>query len=184
MAKPKEEVQSQPVDELIARFQLETERMIATLTTEHRRSSVDQERKIATLTDSWQQLTADVRDLRKAIDDGLHQMRQGVSEVNVALRRTVEYAEQAATSAKVYDKLKASQPDFQRAVKELHLKCGSIQDANNNTLAQLNSLSQRLDEFEVVTCDYEETKGTVRGMDRIVADLNGAEQRRRKGISP
>ena len=182
MAK-REEGTSGPADELIARFQLETEAKLAELAAAQQRAMVQHEHKIAAMTDQWNQLSASVAGLQRAVDDGLHHMRKGVEEVNTALREACKQAAKAADAAAVFDKLKSSQPDFHAMVKALELKVAKVQDANTNTLAQLTAASQRLDAFEVMVPEVDEVKATVRGLDRITADLNSDYQKRRRGAA-
>lgn len=183
MAPKKDEGTSGPIDELVARFQLETEGNLKFLADEVRKAMARQDQQVAGLSDSWRVLERDAKDMRRVIDDGLTQMRSGVSEVNIALKRAVESAQQAEQSAKVYEKLRASQPDFIKAVMALEKKVAQCQDATRAVADSLNGLSSRLDQFERLTTDYQEVRGEVRNMDRIVTDLNGAEQRRRRGVS-
>lgn len=183
MAPKKDEGTSGPIDELVARFQLESEGNLKFLAEEVRKAMARQDQQVASLSDSWRALEQEARDMRRVIDDGLNQMRSGVSEVNIALRRAVESAAQAEQSAKVYEKLRASQPDFIKAVQALEKKVASVQDSDRTTRDAINALSRRLDQFEGLTSDYQEVRGEVRNMDRIVTDLNGAEQRRRRGVA-
>ena len=173
---------SGPADELIALFQLETEGKLAELAASQQSAMVQHEHKIAAMTDQWNQLSASVAGLQRAVDDGLHHMRKGVEEVNTALREACKQADKAAKAAAVFDKLKASQPDFHKMVGALELKLARVQDANTNTLAQLTACSQRLDAFEVMVPEVDEVKATVRGLDRITADLNSDYQKRRRGV--
>lgn len=180
---PKPEGTSGPLDELIARFQLETDQKLAAIEADHRKASVEQERKIAALSDQWTTLGTEVQALRKEISGGLHLMHQGVAEVNNALREAVKHSQKASDSVAVFDKLKASQPDFHKMVRELEKKVAGVQDKATALGDTLNTLSRRLDEFEVVTEDYEETKGQVRSIDGIVKDLNASERRRKQSVA-
>jgi phage shock protein A len=168
------------VPELIARFQIETEEKLTAIRREHQAQIVQQDRKIGALEDKWGQLHQEVTTIRGAVEDGLHQMRNGVAEVNIALRQAVGFTERAEKSAAVFDKLKASQPDFHRMVRELDVKLGKVQDSQAQMLEQVNGLRRSLDELEVVAEDYEETKGAVRGIDLVVKNLNAEAGQRRK----
>jgi chromosome segregation ATPase len=170
--------------ELIARFQLDTEQAIAAVKAEHLRAFADLERKIASIQDEWNTTREEVRALKVTIEDGLHQMRAGVREAINAQKEAVTAAVQAGNAAAVFDKLKASQPDFHRMVKEQNVTIAKLTDKFTHLDEQLHGLSKKLDEFDIVAEDYEETKGTIRGMDLIVKDLNADhKQRRRSGVN-
>ena len=168
---------------LIARFQLETERALDGIRQEQRQQVVQLERKVAALQDEWGGVRDEVKALKVVIEDALHQMREGVKEAINAQREAVTHAQKASQSAAVFDKLEASRPDFRRMVSDQNQTLGKVRDQFTLLQEQVHGLSKRLDEFEVVADDYEETKGTVRGMDLIVKDLNAeSKTRRRTGV--
>lgn len=185
LGKVTEEPMPEPnVAELIARFQLDTEALIATLRADHQKQIAEQERKVAQLGDQWEQARAELAGIRKAIEAALHEMREGVREALNSQKQAVAAAEKAASSAAVFDKLKASQPDFHRMVQGVQQDLGKVKDKITNVEGTLSQLSKRLDEFDLVATDYEETKTTVRGLDPIVAGLNkDLIQRRTSGVT-
>lgn len=181
MAKPKED--DTPAIELIAKFQLDTERVLSSMRDESVRHRANVELRVAQVQDRWTALEQEMGIVRREFGDGLATMRTSVAEVNVALREAVAQARIAADSARVYEKLRDSQPDFARRAAELATKIGVVQDAINTVANEVNQLQRRLDKVDLRNHEFEETKGTVHTMDRIVADLNQAEQRRKKGVS-
>lgn len=170
--------------ELIARFQIDTEALIAGIRADHQRQIAEQERKVAALEDQWTAARAELAGIRTAIDEALHEMRQGVREALNSQKQAVVAAEKAASSAAVFDKLKASQPDFHRMVQGVQQDLGRVKDKITNVEGTLGSLSKRLDEFDLVAEDYEETKTTVRGLDPLVSTLQkDLIQRRQTGVT-
>lgn len=172
------------VAELIARFQIDTETLIASIRGDHQRQIAQQDRKVAQLEDQWTAARAELAGIRAAIDNALHEMREGVREALNSQRQAVAAAEKAATSAAVFDKLKASQPDFHRLVGEVQKDLGRVKDKIVSVEGTISHLSKRIDEFDLVAEDYEETKTTVRGLDPIVGSLHKeAIQRRTSGVT-
>lgn len=170
--------------DIIARFQLDTEKLIATLRSDHQRQISEQDRKIGTLIDQWEGAKLTIAEMRGKLDASLHEMNEGVKEVRIALTRAVDAAASAARSVEVFDKLKASQPDFHRAVQDVAVKLAKLSDVVTHQRELHEGLSKRLDGFEVVADDYEETKGTVRGLDNIVSGLDReSKQRKKTGMS-
>lgn len=169
-----------PVEELIARFQLDTEALIAGIRRDHQAQISEQDRKIGKLTDTCDRVLAEFAGLKRTIEEALHEMRGGVAEALNAQREAVRHATNASNSAAVFDKLKASQPDFHRMVRELDLKIAGALDRMTKLEGLHGDLNRRLDEFDVVAEDYEETKGTVRGLDLVVKDLNASDKARRR----
>jgi chromosome segregation ATPase len=172
-----------PVAELIARFQLETEALIATLRNDHQRQIVEQERKVAALSDEWTNTRAEVKALREGIEAAVHEIQTSMREAINAQREAVKAAQKAADAAAVFDKLKASQPDFHRIVGEQNKTVARLSDTVTHLGEQLQGLAKQIDAFEVLAEDYEETKGEVRGLDLVVKDLNTeARNRRKQGV--
>lgn len=169
-------------DELIARFQLETEQALAAQRQESIRLVTECERRVAGLVDEWTRTRTEIEELRKTVENAIHDMRQSVAECLNAQRESARSAQAAQQSAAVFDKLKASQPDFHRMVREQNTTVASIRDGFTHIEERMRGVEKRLDEFDVVADDYEETKGTVRGLDVIVKDVNtDLQQRRRAG---
>jgi phage-related tail protein len=171
-----------PLDpaEVVARFQLETDAAIGTIKREHQSQLVGQERKIATLEDAWTRTRDEVTALKRTVDDALHQMRQGIEEVLNAQRLSMLAATKAETAAAVFDKLKASQPDLHRMVREQDKVVATVRDRMTHLEEQVGGYAKRLDEFDAVAVDYEDTKGAVRGLDIVVKDLHSSERQRRQ----
>jgi uncharacterized coiled-coil DUF342 family protein len=169
-----------PVAELIARFQIDTEALIADMRKSHQSQLAEQQRKIDHLTDNWERTRAEFSELRGRIEAAVHDMVEGVKEALNAQREAVKHATKASDAAAVFDKLKASQPDFHRMVRDLDLKISGAIDETTKTVELCNGLSRRLDEFETVAVDYEETKGQLRGIDHIVKNLDADHKQRRR----
>lgn len=168
--------------EIMARFQLETEQAIAAIKRDHQSQLVGQERKIAALEDAWTRTREEVTGLRRTVDDALHQMRVGLEEVLNAQRISMAAAQKAETAAAVFDKLKASQPDLHRMVRDQDKVVASVRDQMTHLEERVGGYAKRLDELDAVAEDYEDTKGAVRGIDLVVKDLNAeARQRRQVG---
>lgn len=173
-----------PIEEIVARFQIDTERLIASIRSDHQRQIIEQERKVAALQDEWTRTRTEVEGLRKDIQQGVHEVNEGVKETQNALRRAVEASQKAGEAVAVFEKLKASQPDFHKMVSECRRETAAARDAVQKLGDLVATLGKKLDEFEMVADDYEETKGAVRGIDVIVKDLNAeARQRRQVGVT-
>ncbi len=173
-----------PLDpvEVVARFQIETDLALAAIRQEHRQGLVALEGRVAALVDEWTRTRDTVSDLRRTVEDALHQMRKGIEEAINAQRESVAAAQKAQTAAAVFDKLKASQPDFHRMVSDQNKTVASMRDAMTLLEEQVRGYAKRLDELDAVAVDYEDTKGAVRGLDIVVKDLNTeARQRRQVG---
>jgi methyl-accepting chemotaxis protein len=169
-----------PVDELVARFQIETEAALGALRAEFLRIVTDQERKVAGLADEWTRTRSEVTELRKGIEDAIHRMNEAVKEALVSQRESSRHASTAQNAAAVFEKLRAAQPDIHRMVSDQNKVIASARDQLTHLGEQLNAISKRLDEFDVVAEDYEDTKGAVRGMDLIVKDLKTESTQRRQ----
>lgn len=150
MPEPKKQTPQTPVDELIARFQLESERAIANVRDEFRRLHGELSTRVATLQDTTTNMTAAVEQQRKSLEDASHRTRQGVSECNEAMKVAAKAAREAADSAAVYEKLKDSQPDFAGQVRALERRLAEVVDKNNHLQEQVNRLAKELESFEVV----------------------------------
>lgn len=173
-----------PLDpvEVVARFQIETDTALAIIRKEHRQGIVALETRVAALVDEWIRTRDTVSELRRTVEDALHQMRKGIEEAINAQRESMAAAQKAQTAAAVFDKLKASQPDFHRMVNDQNKTVASMRDAMTLLEEQVRGYAKRLDELDAVAVDYEDTKGAVRGLDIVVKDLNSeARQRRQVG---
>lgn len=168
------------VAELIARFQLDTETLIDAIRKDHQAQIVEQQRKIDQLADNWTGLQAEFRELRTRIEDAIHRMNEAVKEALNAQRESSNNARKAADAAAVFDKLKASQPDFHRMVRELDAKISGAIDKTQHQADIVHGLSVRLDELDAVAVDYEETKGSVRSIDHLVKNLDAESKQRRR----
>lgn len=182
MSPPKHRAEDTPAIELIAKFQLETERALKAMRTQADERAAAVELRVAQVQDRWTALEQELRVIRQQLEDGLTAMRTGVYEVNTALKEAVVQARSASEAAKVYEKLRDAQPDFARRADVLATKIGGVQDAINQVAGNVQLIERRLDKIDGRTAEFAETTGTVRAMDRIVADLSAAEQRRKKGI--
>jgi chromosome segregation ATPase len=171
-----------PIEEIIARFQIETEQALATQRQESIRLVEGCERRVAGLVDDWTRTRGEIEALKKTVENAIHDMRQSVAECLNAQRESARSAQAAQQSAAVFDKLKASQPDFHRMVGDQNKTVATIRDAMTHVEERMRGVEKRLDEFDTVAEDYEETKGAVRGLDVIVKDVHGdLQQRRRAG---
>lgn len=171
-----------PIVELVARFQLDTEAAVAALRGETIKMVEGLERRVAALQDDWTRTRDEVKGLGAKVEDAIHLMGQSVSECINAQRESVGAAQRASASAAVFEKLRDSQPDFHRMVREQDKVVAGLRDALTHAQEMISGFGKRLDEFDVVAEDYEETKGAVRGIDTIVKDLNSeARQRRQVG---
>jgi chromosome segregation ATPase len=171
--------QEPPRDELIARFQLETEQRLAAIQAGFQQSIASIERKVAEAVDTCRRLDAQFASFEKLVDESTHQTRGAEARVNDALKEAVKAATRAAESAAVYEKLKNSQPDFRKDVQGLERRLAEVRDEQTEAKTRHEHICQRLDEFEIVAEDYGETKGTVTAIDKIVGDLNTASKRQR-----
>lgn len=170
------------IPDLIARFQLETEAALKAQRAETVKLVEGLERRVAELTDAWTVTREGVKALEKRIESAIHDMQQAVGECINAQRQSVAAAAAAKQSAEVFEKLRASQPDLHRMVRDQDKVVASVRDQFAHLEEKVGGLSRKLDEFELVAEDYEETKGTVRSMDIAVKDLNTeARQRRQVG---
>jgi chromosome segregation ATPase len=171
--------------DLIARFQLETEAALGEMRREMHRLVTEQSWTVASLRDEWEQTRGEVGGLRRTVDAALHDMRAGVTEAITAAKSASSSAGKAETAAAVFEKLKASQPDFHRMVQEQNRVIGDVRTRFEHLESRLSGYAKRLDELDAVAVDYADTKGEVRGLDLVVKDLNTEARQRRKigGIS-
>jgi ABC-type transporter Mla subunit MlaD len=165
-----------PVDELLARFQLENERAISKLRSEFQQQQGDLAMRVAKLTDVCTEMAATVNHQTQQLEDAVHHTRKGVDECNLAMKEAAKAAREAADSAAVFEKLKDSQPDFSRQVQALEVRIAAVVDRNSHLGEMLNGLTKRLDEFEVVADTMEETQGEVRGLDIGLKKLQAQER--------
>jgi len=93
-------------DELIARFQLETDRALAAVREDMGRAIGDLARKVATLEDRFTEMRDAAARQAVALDAGLHHTRKAVEETNEAMKVAAKAAQEARDSALVYEKLK------------------------------------------------------------------------------
>lgn len=163
-----------PLDELIARFQLESERAIGAVRADMQRLVGDLATKVAQLQDRVTDMTDASRRQTIALEDGLHHTRKAVQETNEAMKVAAKAAQEARDSALVYEKLKESQPDFAAQVRALEVRIATVVDANAHLSERLNGLVKQLEEFEVVADSFEETQGEVRGLDLSIKKLDMA----------
>lgn len=161
-----------PVDQLVARFQLETERAIAAVREDMGRAIGDLARKVAVLEDRFTEMRDAAARSAVALEDGLHHTRKAVEETNEAMKVAARAAQEARDSALVYEKLKESQPDFTRQVQALEVRVAAVVDANTHLAERLNGLVSQVEQFEVVADSFEETAGEVRGLDIAVKKLD------------
>lgn len=168
---PKEQQRS-PVDELVARFQLESERAIERVRADMTGLVQDLARKVASLEDQYTQMRETASRQTVALEDGLHHTRRAVAETNEAMKVAAKAAQEARDSALVYEKLRESQPDFAAQVRALETRLAAVVDTNTHLGERLNGLVKQLEEFEVVADSFEETQGEVRGLDIAVKKLD------------
>lgn len=168
---------SGPIDELVARFQVDTEKRIAELQATHLKEFQNMHAKIAACQDAVVRTEDRCNKFERLIDDASSAMRAGIAEVNTALRAAIGQTEIARKAAEVFEKLKKSQPDFYKMVQELQVKLGQVRTEQTTTNDRITGLAQRLDEFDIVADNFEETRTTVRGLDPIVKNLNDLSKR-------
>jgi HAMP domain-containing protein len=172
---PKPDVKpTTPVDELIARFQLETERAIAGVRSDLTGLYADLATKVAVMQDKVTELNTTVGRQTQQLEDAVHHTRKGVDECNLALKEAAKQAREAADSAAVFAKLKDSQPNFAAQVQALEVRLASVVDSNTHLAERLNGLVKQVEEFEVVADSFEETRGEVQGLDLTVQKLGSA----------
>lgn len=176
MPDPKRKEPEPPRDELIARFQLDTERAIASLREQTQKQIERLTTQVATLQDSVTRMTHDVNRNTEALEGAVRATRVKADECNLALKEAVKSANAAADSARVFELLRAEQPDFQRAVAALEQRLAAVKDDNTRLHGAVNGLVTRLDDLEVVADSFEEIGGEVRGLDIAVKKL-GTETR-------
>lgn len=167
-----------PVDELLARFQLQNERALgkqrAELVALHEELAV----RVATLSDQCRENTVTVQRQTRTLEDAVHHTRKGVEECNLALKEASKAAREAADSAAVFEKLKDSQPDFAAQVRALETRLAAVVDANTQLAAQFTELNRKMDELEVLDERVEEARGDLRGLDIAVKRLDSATRTR------
>lgn len=161
-----------PVDQLVARFQLETDRAITAVREDMGRAIGDLARKVATLEDRFTEMRDAASRQAQALESGLHHTRKAVEETNEAMKVAAKAAQEARDSALVYEKLKESQPDFTRQVQALEARLAAVVDTNTHLAERLNGLVAQVEQFEVVADSFEETAGEVRGLDIAVKKLD------------
>ena len=166
--------QTTPIDELVARFQLETDRAIADVRRELTTLYADLAVKVAAMHDRVDQMAVVANRQTAQLEDAVHHTRNGVAECNLALKEAAKQAREAADSAAVFAKLKDSQPDFAKQVQALEVRLAAVVDSNTRLHETLNTFVRRLEEFEVVADSFEETAGEVRGLDLTVQKLGTA----------
>ncbi len=169
MADPKK---APPKDELLARFQLETERALTLLEEKWLGLHGDLARKVAVMTDQFDAMTAQLHKQNEQIENAIHHTRKGVEECNLAMKESAKAAREAADSAAVFEKLKDSQPDFHKQVEALESRLAKVVDKNTHIEQMLSGLSKRLEEFEVVAEGVEEARGELSGLDQAVKRLD------------
>jgi chromosome segregation ATPase len=172
MAKPDQAKATTPTDELIARFQLESERAIEALRGDMMRLHGELATRVATLSDEARQMTATMQSQTLQLENAVHHTRKGVEECNLALKEAGKQAREAADSAAVFAKLKDSQPDFAAQVRALEVRLAAVVDSNSHISERVTGLVKQLEEFEVVAEGFEETVGEVRGLDLAVKKLD------------
>lgn len=168
--------QKTPVDELLARFQLDNERALDALRSSFQAQQGELAVKVAKLDDKCTEMVATVQRQTAQLEAAIHHTRNGVNECNEAMKVAAKAAREAADSAAVFEKLKDSQPDFHAMVRALEVRLAAVVDKNTLLADQFNGLSKRIDEFEVVADSMEETAGEVRGLDIQVKKLHSLER--------
>lgn len=161
-----------PLDELIARFQLETERAIAAVRDSMQWQVADLASKVARLEDEYTKMREAASRQAIALEDAVHHTRKGVEECNEAMKVAAKASTEARDAALVYEKLRESQPDFAAQVRGLEERIAKVVDTNNHLQERLNGLVKQLEEFEVVADSFEETRGEVQGLDLAVKKLD------------
>lgn len=167
-----------PIDELLARFQLENERALTKQRGELVALYEALAVQVATLSDECRNNTVTVDRQTRTLEDAVHHTRRGVDECNLALKEASKAAREAADSAAVFEKLKDSQPDFAAQVRGLEKRLAAVVDANTHLAAQFTELNRKMDELEVLDEHVEEARGELRGLDIAVKRLDSATRTR------
>lgn len=170
--KQKPSGQAAGVDELVARFQLQTDRAIASVRQDLQRAHGELATRVAHLQDRVTEMTEASNRQATALESGLHHTRKAVEEVNEAMKVAAKAAQEARDSAIVYEKLKESQPDFAAQVRALEVRLAAVVDANTHLAERFNGLVSQVEQFEVVADSFEETRGEVQGLDIAVKKLD------------
>jgi predicted nucleic acid-binding Zn-ribbon protein len=167
-----------PTDELLARFQLDNERAIATLRRELLGLHEELARRVASLSDDCRANTVAVERQTRTLEDAVHHTRRGVDECNLALKEAAKAAREAADSAAVFEKLKDSQPNFADQVRALERRLATVVDKNTHLEGLFRDLNRKMDELEVLDERVEEARGDLRGLDIAVKRLDSATRTR------
>ena len=115
-----------PADELIARFQLETERKLEAFQLECMRRMGAAEHRAALLVDEVHALRDQVEALHKRFEGTEHELRAATRECTTALLRAVASADSAKESAAVYERLRDAQPNYREEVNQLRVELGGV----------------------------------------------------------
>lgn len=150
MPDPKKK-ETAPVDELVARFQLESERAITSVRSDLTAMVQSQALKVAQLEDRVVEMTEQAKRQATAIEDAMHHTRKAVEEVNEAMKVAAKAAQESRDSAAVYEKLKDSQPDYAAQVRALEQRLAEVVDSHTHLNERLQGIVKQLDEFEVIT---------------------------------
>lgn len=138
-------LEPQPVEEMVARFQVDTQAVIDSVRSELGKQLALVLQKCANHDTALAELRTQFGDVARKADSAEHVMRQGVKEVNEALRVAVGLAREAQESAKVYEALRESQPDLRGAVVEAQERVGRLSDKLRLLEAQLQNVGLSVD---------------------------------------
>lgn len=169
---PKPDAKSTPIDELIARFQLETERAIDAVRVGLQNQVAELATRVAVLQDQCTEMRDAASRQAAALESAVHHTRKGVEECNEAMKVAAKAAVDARDASLVYEKLRESQPDFAAQVRALEVRLATVVDSNTHLSERLSGLTKQLEEFEVVADSFEETRGEVQGLDIAVKKLD------------
>jgi hypothetical protein len=147
MTKPKTSTEKPtPVEELIARHQLKTEKQIEDLGIELRSAIGIMKTHMGELAD-WRQLIEErAKAQEAAIKEHAFRMDQGLREANVLIRVAVEQTGEAKETLAAAERAKEMAPDLSEAVGNNARKLGEVQDNLRLMAESIQALGVKLDE--------------------------------------
>lgn len=135
-----------PVEELIARHQLKTEKQVEELGIELRSAIGEMRTRLAELAD-WRQAIGEHTKAQEAlIKEHAHRMDQGLREANVLIRVAVEQTGEAKETLAAAERAKEMAPDLSEAVGNNARKLGEVQDNLKLMAESIQALGVKLEE--------------------------------------
>lgn len=135
-----------PVEELIARHQLKTEKQVEELGVELRSAIGEMRTRLAELAD-WRQAIGEHTKAQEAlIKEHAHRMDQGLREANVLIRVAVEQTGEAKETLAAAERAKEMAPDLSEAVGNNARKLGEVQENLRLMTESIQALGVKLEE--------------------------------------